>query len=253
MIKTHFLSFIVLMISLPVAGQEDFVVTQKGDTLKGRVSFQQMGKIEQILIKGEKRQTLTAIQARMASLKGKVYRPVQFSATVQMMEVMMDGYLSLMAFRPPNLMSYDGRLLLMRDGRMAEVPNIGFKKFVSSFLSDYQELSSQIKDGDLDRNDLEKIVSEYNVFIDKQTMAGRQRSSVSQKQKSKLEILDDLQAEVEQSNIASKKDVLDMLTEIREKIKGNKSIPPYLSNSLKEHLKSNPQLVNKLEGIFSTL
>jgi hypothetical protein len=252
MYKIRFIIFTALFLSLSAAGRQDFVVTQAGDTLNGKVSFQMLGKIEQVQVKGQTKESISAIQVRMAAMKGKFYRPVQFSGSVQMMEIMIDGYLSLLAFRPPSVMSYDGRLLLMRDGRNTEVPSIGFKKYLSSFLNDSPELSNRIKEGELARTDIEKIVTEYNAIIEKNTQADKQQSVVAEKQKSKIEILNELQTEIEQSDIESKKDLLEMLNEVKDKISNDKAIPTYLSNSLKEGLKSKAQMAEKLERFLKS-
>ena len=253
MLKICSIVFVVFLISLSATAQEDYAVTQRGDTLRGRVNFQQVGKIEQVSVKGETKHNLSSIQVRMASLKGKIYKPVQFSASVQMMEVMIDGYLSLMAFRPPNLMSYDGRLLLLRDGRALEVPSLGFKKYVSKFLSDDPELAEKIDHGDLDRKDLDKIVADFNSFVGKKTQILRERTEVVENQKSKLEMIDELRVEIEKSDIDAKKDLLDMLVEMKDKIANQKSVPAYLSNALKENLKAKPALLEKFEKLLSDL
>ena len=248
--KRNCISLVMGLIFSSVSSQDGFVVTTKGDTLFGKITFQQIGKIEQVLVKGDKRQNISSIQVLTAQANDKIYRPIQFLGMVQMMEVIKDGYLSLLAFQPPGIMNYDGRLLKLRSGDVLEVPTIGFKKRVSEFLKDNVNLASQIKDGDLDRKDLDKIIDEYNLFIGKNTVTSSQQRKEEAAQLPKLESIDVLIEAIKNSNLESKTETLEMLAELKDKITDNKSVPQYLSNALKENLKSSSEWVEKLESIL---
>jgi hypothetical protein len=242
--------FLLSLVSFLATSQSDYVVTTTGDTLKGKISFQQIGNIEQVVIKGEKRKTLSSIQVRMASLKEEVYKPIQFSGTIQMMKVLTEGYLSLLAFQPPGIMNYDGRLLMLRDGRNLEVPSIGFKKHVSALLSDDPELADQIKDGDMDRKDLDEIIQQYNSFIENKTVAEANQQTLDIKQKSKIESLDEIISEIKQSDLKSDAELFEMLNEVKDKIANEKSIPQYLSNAIHEKLNKLPELATKFGSVI---
>jgi hypothetical protein len=250
MIKRYYILLVFGLLFTSVFGQEDYVVTIKGDTLYGKLTFQQIGKIEQVKIKSDKNQTISSIQVREAKLKGITYRPVQFSGAVQMMQVIKDGYLSLLAFQPPGIMNYDGRLLMLRSGSILEVPSIGFKKHVSNFLSDNEALAARIQDGDFDKKDLDKIIDEFNSFIGKNTIETEQQMELESSLSPKLDAIDEILEAVRSSNMEAKSETLEMLTELKDKLSNDKSIPQYLSNALKENLKSQHELVKKLESVL---
>lgn len=251
MIRAQNLISILCLFGFSAIAQNDYAVTTKGDTLYGKIVFQQLGKVEQVQVKGEKkRQTISAIQVRMVKVGEKVYLPVQYAEGVQMMEVVKDGYLSLLAFQPQGNMNYDGRLLKLRTGAVLEVPTIGFKKRVSEFLSDDVDLATRIKDGNLDRKDLDSIIVEYNIFIDKNTKASNLQTETEIKQAPKLEVLNTLINSIKGSSLDSKTETLEMLTELKEKISDGKAIPLYLSNALKENLKSEQDWIRKLESVL---
>jgi len=244
-------AFIGLLASPRLFAQTDFLVNTKGDTLRGQISFQQVGQIEQALVKGKKRETISAIYVREVFLKGNRFKPVQFSGTVKFMQVLTEGYLSLLAFQPQGIMNYDGRLLQMRDGRSIEAPTIGFKKQMINFLKDCPALTAQIQEGTFDRKDLDKIIAYYNGYISEKTVSVQAQAKSEFKQTSKLEILSALKTEIEKSELESKQDALDMLLDMEEKIKGNKTIPPYLSKALKNSLGSRVDWIGKVEEILT--
>ena len=248
--KQYFFLLALTQVFSHAVGQEDFIVTTKGDTLRGRVSFQQIGNIEQVLVKGDKRQTFSSMQIRIANVKGQAYKPIQFSGKVQMMQVVTNGYLSLLAFQPPGVMNYDGRLLALRDGRMLEVPTIGFKKHLSAFLSDDADLAQKIKEGELERKNLDAIIEAYNTFIEKNTEINDQKTKEEDKTKIKLEALEEIKEAITTSDMESKDETLEMLNEVKDKISTGKSVPQYLSNALLDKLQFDPELIKKLEGIL---
>src|SRR5688572_5850376 len=106
-----------VLLSATAVHAQNYLVTNKGDTLKGSITLQLNGKIETAVVKGEKRASISAINTRVVSLEGKIYKPVQFNNNIQFMQVLVDGYLSLYGFQQPNIMAYDGRLLRKRDGK----------------------------------------------------------------------------------------------------------------------------------------
>jgi hypothetical protein len=147
-------------------------------------------------------------------------------------------------------MNYDGRLLVLRSGSILEVPSIGFKKHVSNFLSDNEALAARIQDGDFDKKDLDKIIYEFNSFIGKNTIETEQQMELESSLSPKLDAIDEILEAVRSSNMEAKSETLEMLTELKDKMSNDKSIPQYLSNALKENLKSQHELVKKLESVL---
>ena len=153
--------------SFALLSAQDFLITTKGDSIKGTINFQLIGKIEIANIKASKREIVSAINTREVFLKGKRFKPVQFNGSILFMQILTEGYLSLLAFQPPNIMTYDGRLLQKKDGQLLEVPGIGFKKSMAKFFSDCPDLANKINAGEFGSKDLTEIINQYNILISK--------------------------------------------------------------------------------------
>ena len=248
--QTLLFSFIL---PLGLIAQRDYLVTVKGDTVTGQISLQQFGTVEQALVKRDKREIFSAINVREVFLKGIRYKPLQYAGVIKFMQILSDGYLSLLAFQPQGIMNYDGRLLQMRDGRMLELPTLGFKKQMSNFLKDNESLVTKIQDGTLDRKDLDKIIAEYNGAITAKKVSNEVQSQITMKQKSSLELLTDLKTEIEKSDLVSRLDVLDMMADLEEKIKSNKTVPAYLLKGIKSSLETKPGLLAKFDELIKVL
>lgn len=242
------LLILLLLLSFTMYAQ-DYLVTTKGDTVKGAISFQLNGKIEQALIKGTKRETIASVATRVVVAKGKRYKPVQFNSQVLFMEILTEGYLSLLAFQPPNIMAYDGRLLQKRDGKILEVPTIGFKKQISNYLSDFPDISTQIQNGELNRTDLDEIITQYNNFITGKTETQKEQTQTALNQLSKSEMLKTLQADIEKSDLALKQDALDILLDWGQKIQEGKPIPTYLQKALKTSVDMRSEFILRIDEL----
>ena len=251
--KNIFPIVVILCLCLPsmVRSQSDYLITTKGDTLRGKISLSSLGKIEQAVVKGSRKTAVPGTAVREIYLRGVRYKPVQFAGAIKFMQIKTEGYLSLLAFQPDGLMNYDGRLLQKKDGSLIEVPSLTFKKQMSAFLKDHESLATQIQDGTLGRGDLDKIISEYNSFITGKTASIKAQAQIEGKQKSKLDLLTDLRNDMGTKEFEAKQNALDMLTDIEGKIKANSEIPSYLTNGLKEILKGNTDLLSKLETLLA--
>jgi hypothetical protein len=246
------LLILFVLLSATAALAQDYLVTNKGDTLKGKITLQLNGKIETAVVKGEKRTSISATNTRVVSLEGKIFKPVQFNGNIQFMQVLVDGYLSLYGFQQPNIMAYNGRLLRKRDGKQLEVPSLGFKKHMSSFLSDYEALASKIQEGELGQKDLQDIIKQYNDFIsgNSGTPVPVESKAKSTQESTKLDLLKALRSEVEKSGIASRQDALDILTDWQEKMQNGKPVMPYMLKALKSALSTREDLLTKLDEML---
>jgi hypothetical protein len=61
-----------VLLSATAVHAQNYLVTNKGDTLKGSITLQLNGKIETAVVKGEKRASISAINTRVVSLEGKI-------------------------------------------------------------------------------------------------------------------------------------------------------------------------------------
>ena len=94
--------------------------------------------------------------------KRQVYKSIQYNQTIELARVIIEGRLNLYQIREDGSHEFSEGLLIKENGDYLTVPNLGFKKIVSNFLSDCIALSQEIKDGNLKRINLDEIVKEYN-------------------------------------------------------------------------------------------
>lgn len=234
----------------PFIQAQDYIITNKGDTIKGRVSFLMVGKMEQANLKGESKATFSPISVREVFMRNERYKPVQHAGEIQFMKILRDGYLSYLSFRLQGGQTYDGRLLHLRDGRAIEIATIGFKKQMNNFLLDCPAIMAQIENGELSRNDIEKIVDGYNACIEKVSSARVEKAVTTSNNKSKLDILQDLMADVSKSDLSNKDDLIDMLNDAGEKINQGKKPNNYLIKILKQSLAANAEWLSKFESVL---
>ena len=178
--KSITLTFLLTAATLSVQSQQadDYAVTVRGDTLRGKVTLLSFEKIDQVQVKNDKKTTLTALQIRAVKFNGNIYRPVTYDSKLRFMKVLRDGYLSVLAYQTtPTNSSYDGILLMKADGAMMENPRLAFRRAMPEFLKD-PVLADSIEAGLLTRNDLMHVVDQYNHHIRVNTMA-RMREQVT--------------------------------------------------------------------------
>jgi hypothetical protein len=131
-----------------------------------------------------------------------------------------------------------------------EVPNLTFKKSLSEFLSDCEDVSAKVKNGDYSKKDLDQIISEYNTCIGKRTTG-----AVAEKvDNPKLQNIDVLMRSIEaKEDFSTKKDALDILKDIRSKAANGEAIPGYLMEGLKSNLSGQADLNETLEKLIASL
>lgn len=235
----------ILVLLSGLANAQDFLVTAKGDTLKGKINVFVNGldKRVQVTQSDKKKLTFSIIQIQSFLLKDEFYRPVKFGETYVFMKLLKQGYLSLYAFQLDKQVVYDGRYLLKLDGKGIEVPNLGFKRNMTKFLSECTVVSSQIEEGKLGYGDLNTIIDEFNNCIQSNTIA--QSSKIAQHQSVVTVDLDQwnaLETKIHNSNLTEKADVLEMIKDIKNKLTKGEQIPKFLSEALKNALKKDEAL-----------
>jgi hypothetical protein len=229
------------MIAYQCSSAQDFVVTTKGDTVRGDVKPLTYGADKKIQLTGsDKKKTVYPIfQVKSYFFKGDTYQPVKGPAGYTFMKLMKPGYLSLYAFQQENQVTYDGLFLLKRDGSGTEVPNLSFKKIMKNFLSDCPEVSAQIDDGTLSKKELDLIVDLYNRCISSRTVDHTKVIAKKVEQSKKMSAWDVLEEKVKgQADFGGKSDALEMISEIKNKISRSEKIPNFLIEGLKSSLQS---------------
>lgn len=237
---------------IPCSGQEGYLVTLQGDTLRGSIKIYSLDKtLEFVQIKsGKKKTAYSALQVRHLYLDGEHYSTQRNSEGYKFMKPIVSGYLSLYAFRPQGQMNYVGRQLVKLDGTSLEVPNLMFKSGVANFLSDCGQLSERIKEGELGKSDLDQIIGLYNDCLSKSTT----EPEIAEVPSEKMKRLAALKEKVESiDSFGSRSDALDIIKDISQKLRENKPIPNYQLDALKEMLGSEESLRTALEEFLASL
>lgn len=250
----HIVLFLLMLLMYQCAKAQDYVITSDGDTLRGDVRLFNTAPDRRVQLNvSGKKTSYTILNVRSLSYKGDVYHRVHSGTEYAFMKVLKHGYLSLYSYQLPSQSTYDGLLLVKRDGNRLPVPNLAFKKVMSKFLSDCDSLSSQIKRGEYGRNDLDTIINIYNDCI--QARSNQAIAAVAEEKKvmEKSEPWQDLYTRLsEAADFEGKSDALDMITEIRGKIARHEKVPKFLVEGLKSSL-SQSAFRQDLEEALNTL
>ncbi|HTH57253.1 MAG TPA: hypothetical protein VL728_14480 [Cyclobacteriaceae bacterium] len=252
-----------LSIALSVAihftlSAQDYAVTLKGDTLRGKLkpySFDNLDRL-QVTSKDKKKTSYTAIQVKKFVKDGVTYQPIKYENAIRFMKVIKSGYLSLYAYSTNQQNLFDGRYLLKRDDSGVDLPNISFKRILAKYLGDCPQVKSKVENGDLHKSDIEKIVDEYNTCIEANTiqiMATTNATGTTGYRNEKIEAIKKLRENVEAENFLTKKDVVDLLNDMQNKLSRNEAVPNYLTDGLKSYLTDTPTLSKKADELIALL
>lgn len=248
----HKLTFILLSLLLSLLFLEtvaqDFAVTTKGDTLRGKIKLLQHDVEKRIqVLSGQKQKTTVSImKVRTVWVKNERFEPIRYNNQYVFMKLLKEGYLSLYAFQIEKQFSYDGRYLVKKDGKGMEVPNLVFKKNMSTFLQECEAVKNSIESGKLGRNQLNQIIDEFNSCIDKNSSLSYTPPAVAV---DPLVVSGwaDLQTKVEGSTIDAKADALEMISEVQAKLKRGEKLPKFLIEGLRESFDGNTELTEALK------
>lgn len=243
------LLFICLLAFHLGAGQSDYVVLTKGDTLRGKIKYLNYGVEKKVQVTTpDSKNIYSILQTSAFSIEGELYHPVRIAQGYTFMKLQKPGYLSLYAFQLPNQMTWDGRYLLKRDGTGQEVPNIGFKKVMARFLNECEAVASKIESGDLTKGKLDEIINTYNDWIHSNSVSSIPAMQTSPEQSTKLSTWNQLETDVRNIGaLESRDDALEMIQEIKSKIGKGERIPNFLIEGLKEILKDQPSVQEILQ------
>lgn len=237
----------ILIILLFVLGysaasaQSDYVVTIQGDTLRGKVKLSTSSGVKytashdakyvQLIAENGTKSIHEVLQTIAFRINDDIYHTILYDPGYMFMKLIKPGYLSLYAYQMENQTTWDGRYLVKKDGSLLDVPNIGFKKKVPTFLADCQTVVKEIESGALGKADLLKIVEQYNACIDLKINAIPKKSPA-------VAAWTNLAAEVEALPAFDKKtDATEMIREIKVKLSKSETIPSYLISGVKDALK----------------
>ncbi|MFZ6013627.1 MAG: hypothetical protein ACOYXT_25030 [Bacteroidota bacterium] len=251
----HILLFLLLMLAYQCAGAQDYLVTTANDTLRGEIKPLTLGPEKKVQVNedGKKKAIYPIVKVRSYIYKGEKYEPVRTDKGYTFMKVINPGYLSLYGFQMENQMAYDGLYLLKKDGTGIEVPNLSFKKQLVKFLADCEAIADKVERGELTKKNIQEIVNGYNECIANRTRAHDREIAIANEQTKKISAWDILEEKIKgKTDFEKKNDALDMISEIKNKIKRSEKIPNFLLESLKSSL-AQTDLTSELENALNEL
>lgn len=249
--RTMLVSLVTFLLS-GVCFSQDFLVTLKGDTVSGEIKplFYGHQKNVQVEENGKKKKIYSMLETRMYRLNNEYFYPIKGPHGYTFMKLLKQGYLSLYAFQYPEQHSFDGLMLVKLDGQSMEIPNLGFRRHLSEFLKDFMALSEQIDHGELTKKDLYMIIDKYNQYIEKQSsQAGPAQATTTTRtkttEKNQWDLLEDRINEL--PDFDQKVTALEIITEIKGKLKRSEKIPAFMIGGLKEALSNQKEVQADLE------
>jgi hypothetical protein len=235
----HILLFILLMLVYQCADAQDYLITTKGDSIAGEIKtlFYGPEKKVQITTEDKKKTVYSIFQTRRFHYRGDIYQPVKYDRGYTFMKLIKGGYLSLYAFQMENQVNYDGLILVKKDGSKLEVPNLTFKKNMTKFLEDCGDVSEKIDKGELTKKNMQGIVDEYNACINTRTLNDAKVFTRTENANKKISSWDELENQIKaKGDFEGKADALEMVGEIKGKIKREEKVPNFMIEGLKSSL-----------------
>jgi hypothetical protein len=245
--KRIMIQLILIVISLVASGivlAQDYVVLAKGDTLRGVVKFMSYGAEQQVQLTepDKKKINYPVLQVKAFQLENEQYHTIRTAEQYRFMRLVKSGYLSLYSYQLDG-MTWNGSWLMKKDGNGIDVPNIGFKRRISEFVFDCKEVSMAVAEGKLGRNDLLEIIDHYNTCVENRTGSAEQ----TEEQTKKFNAWDELEIAVSaKPEFEGRSDALEMIAEVKSKIRRSEKVPNFLTEGLTNLLKPFPDLSDRL-------
>ncbi len=255
----HILLFLLMLLTYTcAAGQstEDYLVTNTMDTIYGKIKPLDYGPEPKVQIQtaDKKKTTYSIFETKAYHYNGDTFIPVRNYSQYAFMKLISSGYLSLFAFKPENQNSYSGLFLTKMDGTFIEVPNLAFKKNMSKFLDDCGDIGERILSGELSRNDLDKIIAEYNACINNRTIQRQTEVLAKVENAEKTDPWKSLDEKIKStSDFEGKSTALEMVTEIINKTSKGEKVPSFVIDGLKNVLGNQENLKEPLANALKSL
>lgn len=251
----HFLLVLILLLIHPIVRGQDYLVTTSSDTLRGEIRPLMFGPEKKVQVRtAEGKEIYSILQTRYFVLDGVSYFPIRGPEGYTFMQLVKEGYLSLYRFQPEKSNVYSGTFLRKADGTGIELPNIGFKKQMTDFLADCEDVTSRIESGDLKKTDLDAIIDRYNACINSRTQGVREDIQVRVEAKSTLTLWNELEAAIEkEGNFENRETALEMVADIQNRIGRGEKVPNFIIQGLKSAIGDRPALTAPLDKALASL
>jgi hypothetical protein len=255
--RTSFVSiFFIIILSgfntTELFAQSDYLVLAKGDTLYGKVTHLSFGIDQKVQLTdtNKKKSVYSMYEVKGFRINDDIFHLVKIYNSYKYMKLIQSGYLSYYFFQQDNQVTWDGRFINKLDGRGIELPNIGFKKKLAEFLEDCPDIVDSINSGELTRNDIEDIITQYNACIERHSAAQLTMNQatpihdVGHWDKFEAALLKD-------ETLDDKVTLLEMVTEIKAKAERGEKIPNFMLDGVKKGIAGNTMLEELLAQALS--
>lgn len=229
---------------------QDFLVTTKKDTLRGKITIGSYTTSDRAVLTAEADKKKTEYQAYTVlsvRIDTFTYIPVRTPDAFRFMRVAKGGFVSLCFSRQAPGTPYNIPFLVKSSGEAMEVSALRFKRTVARFLSECATVRQKIEEESLGRDDLEKIVDAYNRCLVQQTSVAFTAS-----EDPKLMALTAFNKTLSKDATVPS-EAIDILKDLFTKVKEGKPAPNYLTEGLREALKGHPAYAGELESLLATL
>ncbi len=236
----HLLFVICVLFSGLIYGQDTLITTQ-GDTLSGKIGIELPSEtFEEITLKNDEGKTrLKAYQFVSFVKDGVPYRTIKLAGVYRIMQVEIDGYLSLYYYRADGSYQFATLYTQKIDGEGLLISNFNFRKPMAKFLSDCETVANDLEEGKYKKSDLPEIINVYNKCISDNTF-------ISKNGLQEVENVDDpaitLIAKMKENLGDGNAELTTLLNDILNKVGKKQSVPGYLQNALIEQTKGNEAL-----------
>ncbi|MGC4020843.1 MAG: hypothetical protein QM734_02315 [Cyclobacteriaceae bacterium] len=248
---TAFASFVFVC----AHSQSGYAILTNRDSISGEVKILYDDHLDHVQITANnKKGNYSALQIKRLVIGGEEFNPVKYELSFKFMKVLKRGYLTLYAFKPKGVYAWEGLFLYKKDGSSIEVPNLGFKKFISKFVEDCAGVKAKVEKGELGKRDLDAIVDQYNLCI--QERSGKMEKPLTSENPITNETTDAVKkliSKIEKEDFSGKNDALNVLNDIYTKAAKNEKIPNYLTDALKTYLGPETSHAKDLEDLLSIL
>lgn len=226
---------------------QDYIVTTRMDTLRGRISIISYPNYDKVQVTAEKKTEYAATSVYAVFLDSQTYKTVRILDQYRFLKLERAGLISLFMGRQSPGTPYNIPFLVKKSGESMEVTSLRFKKSMANFLSDCASIKQKIEDDQLGRKDLDKIIDTYNQCIEDQT-----QKLPGLKTDPRLKALSDFTNKLKTDSTVPA-DAIDILNDLQMKVEDNKAIPNYLIEGLRDLLKNHPAYQEELEGLIKIL
>lgn len=259
--KRYLFIFTILLFSLPAIGQ-DILTKLSGETITGDVQLlaHSDGMPYAVVKNGKDKETIKLFDIQNISMPEFGFiKPLKVGEQYRFALLISEDYLSVYRYSASNRMDDFGMMALQKFGESAfALPGImGFKKFMSDYLSECPEVADKIDEKELKRNDIDQIVKDYNGCIAlknaaKQEPTSYYKATASKISASKQDMLKDFETLLKYSEKVENKDsVTDMFADLSSKLNSGDKVPEYLINAIKSAIKNDDKLVELMNKIIN--